>query len=153
MILKQLRIDRHLTQEQLAEMSGLNVRTVQRIERGHKASLESMKCLAAVLEVDVDTLDEEAYMVDKQSDQWQQVPLWVKVWFAFNFLTWRPTRRSAKNVEYACHIAGFIFCLGGLVSHVSLVGGLWLLAVAHFTSLLLRQGDYYGVWQFEQPSA
>ncbi|MEQ3513258.1 helix-turn-helix transcriptional regulator [Pseudoalteromonas sp. BZB3] len=31
MVLKQLRVSRHLTQEQLAEMSGLNVRTIQRI--------------------------------------------------------------------------------------------------------------------------
>ena len=35
MIPKQLRIGRHLSQEQLAQMSGLNVRTIQRIESGH----------------------------------------------------------------------------------------------------------------------
>lgn len=34
MILKELRISRHFSQEQLAEMSGLNVRTIQRIEKG-----------------------------------------------------------------------------------------------------------------------
>ena len=42
MILKQLRLSRHLSQEQLATMSGLNVRTIQRIESGHKASVESL---------------------------------------------------------------------------------------------------------------
>jgi dihydrofolate reductase len=46
MILKQLRLSRHLSQEQLAQMSGLNVRTIQRIESGHSASVESLKCLA-----------------------------------------------------------------------------------------------------------
>ena len=50
MILKELRISHHLSQEQLAQMSGLNVRTIQRIESGKNASLESLKCLAAALE-------------------------------------------------------------------------------------------------------
>ncbi|MCJ8296196.1 helix-turn-helix transcriptional regulator [Colwellia sp.] len=36
MILKELRINRHFSQEQLAQMSGLNVRTIQRIESGKK---------------------------------------------------------------------------------------------------------------------
>ena len=66
MILKELRISRHLTQEQLAQMSGLNVRTIQRIESGSNASLESLKCLAAVLEVDVSTLNQEKLMIDKK---------------------------------------------------------------------------------------
>jgi transcriptional regulator with XRE-family HTH domain len=47
MILKQLRLSRLLSQEQLAQMSGLNVRTIQRIESGHKPSTETLKCLAA----------------------------------------------------------------------------------------------------------
>ena len=34
MILKQLRLSRLLSQEQLTQMSGLNVRTIQRIESG-----------------------------------------------------------------------------------------------------------------------
>ena len=48
MILKQLRLSHRLSQEQLANMSGLNVRTIQRIESGQQASVESLKCLAAV---------------------------------------------------------------------------------------------------------
>ncbi len=49
MILKELRISRHLSQEQLAQISGLNVRTIQRIESGKNTSLESLKCLASAL--------------------------------------------------------------------------------------------------------
>jgi transcriptional regulator with XRE-family HTH domain len=67
MILKQLRIGRHLSQEQLAQMSGLNIRTIQRIESGHNASLESLKCLASVLEVDIETLNREAHTMNKDS--------------------------------------------------------------------------------------
>ena len=71
MILKELRISRHLSQEQLAQMSGLNVRTVQRIESGHNASIESLKCLSSALEVDISTLNQEKFMIDKKSDNWQ----------------------------------------------------------------------------------
>ncbi len=66
MILKQLRLSRLLSQEQLAQMSGLSVRTIQRIESGHSPSVESLKCLASVLEVDVSTLSQEKFMIDKQ---------------------------------------------------------------------------------------
>lgn len=77
MILKQIRISRNLSQEQLAQMSGLNVRTIQRIESGQTASLESLKCLAAVLEVDIPTLRQEKFMVDKSSDHWRNLPLFL----------------------------------------------------------------------------
>jgi transcriptional regulator with XRE-family HTH domain len=65
MILKQLRLSRNLSQDQLAQMSGLNVRTIQRIESGHKASVESLKCIAAALEVDIPTLEQENFVIDK----------------------------------------------------------------------------------------
>ena len=64
MILKQLRIGRHLSQEQLGQLSGLNVRTIQRIESGHNARLESLKCLASALEVDVETLNQEVFAMN-----------------------------------------------------------------------------------------
>ncbi len=49
--LKSLRIEKQWSQETLAEMTGLSVRTIQRIEQGHKASLESTKALNAIFEV------------------------------------------------------------------------------------------------------
>ena len=83
MILKQLRLSRHLSQEQLADMSGLNVRTIQRIESGKNASVESLKCLASALNVDIATLNQEKFNVDKNSNNWQQLPLLLKLWFVF----------------------------------------------------------------------
>ena len=94
MILKQLRIGRHLSQEQLAQMSGLNVRTIQRVESGQTASLETLKCLAAALEVDIETLNRETYTMDKNTAGWQNLPFWLKCWFFLNFLSVR-TRRAA----------------------------------------------------------
>ena len=60
MIVHKLRLQRGWSQEQLAEFSGLSVRTIQRIEKGQKASLESLKSLAAVFELQVSDLQETA---------------------------------------------------------------------------------------------
>jgi len=54
-----MRLERHWSQEQLAEMSGLSVRTIQRIENGHNAGLESLKSLAAVFDTDIEDSDKE----------------------------------------------------------------------------------------------
>ncbi len=65
MIIRKLRLQRGWSQEQLAEISGVSTRTIQRIERGRKASLESLKCLAAVFETDFNTLREDNDMPDQ----------------------------------------------------------------------------------------
>lgn len=56
MIVRKLRLQRGWSQEQLSEMSGLSVRTIQRIERGDNAGLESLKALASVFEIQVSDL-------------------------------------------------------------------------------------------------
>ena len=62
MTVRKLRLKRAWSQEQLAQFSGLSIRTIQRIERGQKAGLESLKSLAAVLEVELDELLKEKDM-------------------------------------------------------------------------------------------
>jgi transcriptional regulator with XRE-family HTH domain len=52
MIVRKLRLQRGWTQEHLAEITGLSVRSIQRLERGQTCSLETMNALAAVFEVD-----------------------------------------------------------------------------------------------------
>ncbi|XEH51239.1 helix-turn-helix domain-containing protein [Edwardsiella tarda] len=47
------RLARAWSQEQLADMSGLSTRTVQRIENGEQPSLETLSALAAVFDVSV----------------------------------------------------------------------------------------------------
>ncbi len=59
MIVRKLRLQKGWSQEQLAHISGLNVRTIQRIERGQSPSLESKKSLAAAFEVQLATFDEK----------------------------------------------------------------------------------------------
>ena len=58
MHVQKLRLQRGWSQEQLADLSGLSARTVQRIERGQPASLESLKALGAVFNIDVSDLQE-----------------------------------------------------------------------------------------------
>ncbi|NMP15367.1 helix-turn-helix domain-containing protein [Thalassotalea sp. Y01] len=146
MILKELRISNHLSQEQLAQMSGLNVRTIQRIESGNNASLESLKCLASALEVDVSTLNQEKFIMDKKSDNWKALPFILKCWFVFNFLQTRPSRKSASRIEVIGHISGFAFCCLGLINEAALVGGLIMLSTAYLYHWLKYQGDKYGIW-------
>ncbi len=146
MILKQLRISRHLSQEQLAQMSGLNVRTIQRIESGQNASVESLKCLAAALDVDVSTLNQEKFIMDKKSEHWQKLPFILKCWFVLNFLNTRPSRESARRIEVIGHCSGFLFCCLGLINEAALVGGLLMLATAYLYHGLKWQGDKYGIW-------
>ena len=62
MSVQKLRLKHGWSQQQLADASGLSVRTVQRIEAGEPASTESLKSLAAVFEVDFSTLNPEPAM-------------------------------------------------------------------------------------------
>lgn len=62
MSVQKLRLKLGWSQQQLAEASGLSVRTIQRIEAGYPASTESLKSLAAVFEVDFSTLNPEQAM-------------------------------------------------------------------------------------------
>tara|TARA_R110002072_G_scaffold61812_1_gene155203 strand:+ start:1381 stop:1815 length:435 start_codon:yes stop_codon:yes gene_type:complete len=51
MQLKKRRLSKGWSQEQLAEISGLSVRTIQRLEKGEKPGLETLNALAAGFEI------------------------------------------------------------------------------------------------------
>lgn len=59
MLVKTLRTKNHWSQEHLAQLSGLNIRTVQRVEKGESVGIETLKSLAAVFELDVEDLKSE----------------------------------------------------------------------------------------------
>ena len=65
MIVCKLRLEKGWSQEQLAEICDLSVRTIQRIERGQQPSLESLKALASVFETEITDLTREAGMADQ----------------------------------------------------------------------------------------
>jgi len=57
-----MREQRAWSQEQLAEFSGLSIRTIQRIENGSNATIESLKSLAAVFDTQLSELQEDRDM-------------------------------------------------------------------------------------------
>ncbi|MBD0788327.1 2TM domain-containing protein [Vibrio sp. Y2-5] len=65
MIIRKLRLKHGWSQEQLAELSGLSIRTIQRIERGQQPGLESLKSLAAVFETSIEELQQEPEMTNE----------------------------------------------------------------------------------------
>jgi transcriptional regulator with XRE-family HTH domain len=62
MLVQKLRLQRGWSQQQLAELSGLSARTIQRIESGQPASAETLKSLASVFEIDFAQLNGESDM-------------------------------------------------------------------------------------------
>lgn len=69
-----------LSQERIAEMSGLSLRTVQRLEAGHRVSYASLRALAVAFKVDADSLERELYAVEKPADDdYVEIPRWVRV--------------------------------------------------------------------------
>jgi len=80
MIVKKLRAEKNWSQEQVATFSGLSIRTIQRVESGQSASLETLKSLASVFEVEISKLTEEIKMIDKKSEHWKAQPWWFRAW-------------------------------------------------------------------------
>ncbi|MEM1189717.1 MAG: helix-turn-helix transcriptional regulator [Pseudomonadota bacterium] len=136
-MVKKLRDRNGWSQEQLATYSGLNVRTVQRVENGQKASLETLKCLASVFEVDVSTLTEEITVIDKGKEEWKRLP-W---WFRANMVGVN-TRKHVFRVEMVLLALGLI---DWLVSPDLFATPLIFLS-AYATGWLLRYGDKHEVW-------
>ena len=67
--IKKMRLERHWSQDQLAEMSGLSIRTIQRIENGENAGLESLKALGAVFETKIADSDKSVEMEQVRKEE------------------------------------------------------------------------------------
>jgi transcriptional regulator with XRE-family HTH domain len=79
MNIQQRRLERGWSQEELARHAGLSTRTIQRIESGQKAGLESLKCLAAVFETSISTLMQEQTMTDQEQADDSKQPMINKI--------------------------------------------------------------------------
>jgi transcriptional regulator with XRE-family HTH domain len=79
--IKKMRLERHWSQEQLSEMSGLSISTIQRIEKGENAGLESLKSLAAVFEINIADSDkkEEIEQIRKEDEYVQNLKGFYKL--------------------------------------------------------------------------
>ena len=103
MLVKKMRMERNWSQEQLAELCGLSVRTIQRVESGNRASIETLKSLASVFEVDISKLTEEITVINKDSDDWKGLPLWFRISLAGS-----RSKRSAIMAEFVMMLLGFV---------------------------------------------
>jgi len=137
MIVKKLRDRRGWTQEQLAECCGLNVRTIQRVESGNKASLETLQSLASVFEVDILTLTEEITVIDKKSEDWKDLPWWFRA-NMFGIYT----KRTVVWVELAMVVVGVLSWV--FLQHTALAAIMFL--GAYITGWFVRYGDKKQVW-------
>ena len=94
MIVRKLRLQRGWSQDQLAELMDVSVRTVQRLERGHKPSLETAKALASVFEVDLSSFNQEEKEMLEKAELKQD---------------------EKESIEYAKGVMGFFH---GLIAYV-----------------------------------
>lgn len=67
MSVKELRQKKGWSQEHLAQASGLSLRTIQRIESGKRAGLETLNGLAAVFDIDLNLIRQEPKMTTQTS--------------------------------------------------------------------------------------
>ena len=123
MLIQKLRLQRGWSQEQLAELSGLSTRTIQRLERGHAASTESLKALASVFEIDFSQLKEPAMDTpNSASASPHDLP-------ADEALALAHVRRVKRVYMHALQYVGIVGALT-VVNLVTSPGYLWVLWVA-----------------------
>lgn len=114
--IKTLRLAKAWSQEQLAEISALSVRTIQRVENGEQPSLETLSALAAAFEVSVATLS--THDTPKED--------------ALNDRIVTARQRLAEETRfYRSAIAALVVCtLFYLLNRLFLSGGSWPIWVA-----------------------
>lgn len=148
MILRKLREKRNWSQEQIATMAGLNVRTIQRIESGHRASIESLKSLASVLEVNISTLQQEIAVIDKTTEEWKRLPLLFRGNFIGSEIEWLglSQRKHWIRTEKYLAILGCVLLILGFFRENDFRYGMFMLILAYSLSLITRMGDKYSIW-------
>ena len=137
MIVKQLRVKNKWSQEQLATMSGLSARTIQRVESGESASFETLKSLASVFEIDMNKLTEEIIMIDKTTENWKAQPLW----FRFCFLG-----MSSRKAQLLSEFAFIILGLAAFIYWDNKFAGTCLIISGYLTNWLIRYTEQKNIW-------
>lgn len=141
MIVKKLRAKRNWSQEQVATFSGLSIRTIQRVESGQKASIETLKSLASVFEVDTSKLTEEIKVIDKKSEHWKAQHWW------FRMSAWGTSSRKAQIWIELAILALAIFETIMIYFDPAHTGlALLLMYVLYSHVVFIRYGDKNKAW-------
>jgi transcriptional regulator with XRE-family HTH domain len=95
--------ERNWSQEQLDRLIGVSLRTIQRVEAGNKASLETLKSLTSVFEIELSKLTEIITILDKNCIEWKAEPWFIK------FFLFGSTKRTHMVIsEYTLLAIGII---------------------------------------------
>ena len=142
-MIKKLRKQHHYSQEQLATLAGVSLRTIQRIESGHSASLETLKSLAAVFEIEIELLTGEISVIDKNTEEWASAPLWVRCGF------WGiRDRKVAFRFEVFSLILGAIGVMAGFAENAEyFLLGAACFGAAYLYAIQIRWVDNKGIWK------
>jgi len=143
-----------LSQEKLSEISGLGLRTVQRLEAGHRVSYASLRALAVALKMDMDALERELYAMKTPADEFVEVPRWVRRLRA-GLVSGSPVaaRRQARVYEAFAIGLGVVFLLASLATTTAQatttlrVAGGFALLVGYGVSIAARVVDGHRGWE------
>lgn len=152
MLIKNLRQEKHLSQEQLAELCGLSLRTIQRVEGGHRVSYASLRSLSAALDINVDELEQKLYSMDEVIKEYKDYPFWLRLYLGSGWFT--ATRDEFKKTEVFFLVVGFLLAGVWVVTwlmdigiyRIAMFGCLSSFFGAYNISISIRVGDKYDVW-------
>ena len=107
--IKRWREERCWSQEHLAELAGIGLRTLQRIENGESASHESLKALAAAFNVDVIALTVDAKTEASLAVQKERKKI-----------------TAGLRLSFWIHLASFAFCMI-IFAVINMTLGYWVM--------------------------
>jgi transcriptional regulator with XRE-family HTH domain len=153
-LIKELRQNKLLSQEQLAELCGLSLRTIQRVEGGHRIGYASLRALAAEFNINVESLEQELYAMEKISSEYKDLPLWLRLYVGSGWFT--ASRNEFKKIEvfgiflsfcfFVFWASNLIFNFSPLPERIPIFGGVCALACAYNISVTIRTADKYDIW-------
>jgi len=142
-----------LSQEKVADLSGLSLRTVQRLESGHRVSYASLRALAVAFGADVDALERELYAAPGAPGDFVEVPRWARrVSDRFWAGGLRASRREILLLEGLLVGLGVAFLVASFfvgtsrVANVFRLGAAIEIACGYYVSIGTRVLDAYSLW-------
>lgn len=99
--MKLLRLEKRWSQEELAQLSDLNVRTIQRVEKGESVGIETLKSLASVFEISTDEL------IDAIA-RGKQTPVKENEVTSIDQSQQREARERVKSIKYFYALSAFL---------------------------------------------
>ena len=117
MLIREFRRNKCISQETLAEMCGLSLRTIQRVERGHRVGHSSLRALATIFEMNVDTLEQELYVMEKSSSEYKDLPLWIRLYIGSGW--YAASRKEFQKSEFFSITLAIIFGITWVVLSIN----------------------------------